>query len=130
VSYHTETNLEKLEHRVGALERYHAEKLAALGRFDERDKAQAEQLRKVEEVLMELRDRVMSIRICPAPGTCVTLEHQLVDIRKAVNELKTDRAVVVEGWKLVGIVAGGIIAVGTAAYAVWRFIESIIHRNQ
>ena len=125
MAYHAD----ELENRVKVLEGHHAEKMTALALLNERHDKLAEHLDKLEEVLTEVRDRVMSWRDCPNPGMCVDIDREMKALKEDVSTIKTDRAVVVKGWQLIGIVGGGVMAAGTAAYGLWLFVEKLVHRH-
>jgi acetyl-CoA acetyltransferase len=121
---------DELEQRVMKLEQFHAEKMTALALLSERHDRTAEHLDKMESVLMQVRDRVMSWRDCPSPGMCVDLDKTVQGIKDEVSSIKTDRAIVVGGWKLIGIIGAGVMAVGAGAYSVWLFLEKVIHGHK
>ena len=125
MAYHAD----ELEARVKSLEQYHAEKMTALALLNERHDATSLHLAKLETMLMQVRDRVMSWRDCPNPGACVEIGNRVDTLKSEVESIKTDRAIVVGGWRLIGIIGAGVMAVGAAAYSAWLFVEKLVHKN-
>jgi hypothetical protein len=121
---------DELEQRVKTLEDHHAQKMTALALLSERHDRTAEHLDKMEAVLMQVRDRVMSWRDCPSPGACVDLSEKVEKMKVDMEGFRTDRAVVVNGWKLIGVIGGGIMALGAGAYSLWLFLEKLVHGHK
>ncbi len=123
-------HVDELENRIMKLEQFHSEKMTALALLNERHDATSIHLAKLETMLLQVRDRVMSWRDCPSPGMCMDLDKTVQGIKDEVASIKTDRAIVVGGWKLIGIIGAGIMAVGAGAYSVWLFIEKLVHSHK
>ena len=120
---------DEISERLARLEEHRATGMVQLGIVTEQLHAVNVRLDTIERTMLEVRDRVLTWRDCPEPGLCVTLRNRIEEHADDLTKLKTDRAVVVEGWKLVGIVASVVIAVGTAAFAIWKFVEMLVHRK-
>ena len=120
-------NHNDLDKRVMQLEQFHAEQMTAIGVLTERYNGMNDQLEKVAEILVDVRDKVMTWRECPAPGMCMGLNEQIKAINDDVASLKANRAMVVNGWKALGVIAGTATAISGAMYGLWKAVEYLVH---
>ena len=125
----TTTMNDEISHRIERLEDRDRVNSVLVGTLGTEIQSMGTRLLKMEKVLEQVRDRVLSMEGCPAPGLCFQLQSRLGAVETQLATFKEDRAVLVKGWKAVGIVCAVATAVVTAVYGLWNFIEHVVHRK-
>lgn len=120
---------DEISHRIERLEDRDRVNSVLVGTLGTEIQSMGTRLLKMENVLEQVRDRILAMEGCPDPGLCFQLRARLSAVETQLAVLKEDRAVLVKGWKAVGIVCAVATAVATALYGLWNFFEHVIHRK-